>query len=581
MNKIMLGLSLLLLMLNANSQPVDYKGLPEWEWHKEGNTEYYLYTPKGMVKGEKYPIALFLHGCCGVNDHATLRNCVDPPVRMWHNFAADTQRIPTYIIAPATSRGWKQHIADLKKVMDSLVSDQNGDPKRIYICGFSMGAEGTFTFVNEYPDYFAAAMTMGMRFHGDSVREKDMPMWVNQGETDYFSRGLRKQVKSIRILNGYAADTGATYITGVNPLYSIFKGFGHPIQWEATTRQDMVDWAYAHVNDGNKYPTIFFDGPDYGSTVAAGKPLNVSMQAYDVDGTVKSVQVYLNHRLVATLDQAPYHVRVTPANGKNVLEAVATDALGKSHSALLVVNTKTALTIATPSLPSVHAGDYYRYKLSAEGYGDIQFNVPDQLPPGLELSSSGTLHGVPSSPGVYKITFTVVDNSGSKVNKTLVLSVKEKKPSTVLVTDAVTTEGKMYKISKMMAGEAPNFNSKDSSRDDYTEEINFSGLDKYKGLTYIKTDVNDTAKTAEKFLSFRVDEDVTVYVAYEAMDAQYHSTIPDWLTSFTRQDGQIVAQYRYFNIYTKKFPKGDITLPASDTGHNGVACNYFVMVEKQ
>ena len=133
----------------------------------------------------------------------------------------------------------------------------------------------------------------------------------------------------------------------------------------------------------------------------------------------------------------------------------------------------------------------------------------------------------------------------------------------------------------MMTGEAPNFDSKDSSREDYTAEINFSGVDKYEGLTYIKTDVNDTAKTAEKFLSFRVDENVIVYVAYETMDTQYHSTIPDWLTSFTRQNGQIVAQYRYFNVYAKKFPKGDITLPGSDAGHNGVACNYFVMVEKQ
>ncbi|MEO7048229.1 MAG: hypothetical protein ABI091_23220, partial [Ferruginibacter sp.] len=71
------------------AQEIDYKGLPEWSWHKQDSTEYYLYTPKNVKTNKKYPVVLFMHGCCGVNDHATLRNCVDPPVRMWHNFGAD------------------------------------------------------------------------------------------------------------------------------------------------------------------------------------------------------------------------------------------------------------------------------------------------------------------------------------------------------------------------------------------------------------------------------------------------------------------------------------------------------------
>src|SRR5436190_15287133 len=103
---------------------IDYKGFPQWSWHKEDSTEYYLYTPSNMKPGEKYPIALVMHGCCGDSYHATLRNTVDPPLRMWHNFGANTQSIPTYIIAPATSRGWDQHFNNLKKVMDDLVANQ-------------------------------------------------------------------------------------------------------------------------------------------------------------------------------------------------------------------------------------------------------------------------------------------------------------------------------------------------------------------------------------------------------------------------------------------------------------------------
>ena len=94
-------------------QEIDYKGFPQWKWHKWDSTEYYLYTPSNVKQGEKYPVVVFLHGCCGENYHATLRTTVDPPIRMWHNFGANKQRIPTYLIAPQTSKGW----ADRKSVV--------------------------------------------------------------------------------------------------------------------------------------------------------------------------------------------------------------------------------------------------------------------------------------------------------------------------------------------------------------------------------------------------------------------------------------------------------------------------------
>src|SRR5689334_15708492 len=93
---------LLLSIHSAVSQEIAYKGFPQWSWGKKDSTEYMLYSPSNMKPDKKYPLVLFLHGCCGTSYHATMRNAVDPPVRMWHNFGANTQRIPTYIMAPAT-----------------------------------------------------------------------------------------------------------------------------------------------------------------------------------------------------------------------------------------------------------------------------------------------------------------------------------------------------------------------------------------------------------------------------------------------------------------------------------------------
>ncbi len=93
-NKILrLLIVFLLLFRNGFSQDLDYKGLPQWTWHKEDSTEYYLYTPEGMKPGTKYPVVLAMHGCCGEDYHATLRNTVDPIVRMWHQFGKNKQEV--------------------------------------------------------------------------------------------------------------------------------------------------------------------------------------------------------------------------------------------------------------------------------------------------------------------------------------------------------------------------------------------------------------------------------------------------------------------------------------------------------
>ncbi len=78
--------------------------------------------------------------------------------------------------------------------MDELITRQQGDASRIYVTGFSMGGEGTYLIIQKYPGYFAAAIPMGMGFKGDSSKLKNIPLWANQGETDWFSRNMKEDV---------------------------------------------------------------------------------------------------------------------------------------------------------------------------------------------------------------------------------------------------------------------------------------------------------------------------------------------------------------------------------------------------
>lgn len=569
------------LFFHANIfSQIDYKGLPEWSWHQQDSTEYYLYTPKGMKPGQKYPIALFMHGCCGTDYHASLRNCVDPPVRMWHSFGANNQWVPTYIISPATSLGWQQHFKNLKQVIDDLIANHNGDPQRVYVCGFSMGGDGTVRIIQEYPGFFAAAIPMGMSFSGDSTLMKDIPIWTAQGETDWWARNLRKNVADIRHLNGYVSDTGDTWVTGVNPRYSNFKGVGHGVQWDAASTLPLVNWAYLKVNDGNKYPQVFFAAPTYRTAATAGTPVAVDIKATDADGSIAKVEVYVNNDLFKTFTQPPYTLEMVTVDGDNVIDAIAYDNKGKTAGASTIVKVNIAPKFLTDKLAAAAVGKYFDHPLQASGNGEIVYHLTGNLPRGLRFFEDGYIRGVPLQKGIYNFSIAVVDEDKDSTVKNFSLTVNGKDRQTVLITNAVNKKGLPYEISVIRERETPNFDSKNYRATTYIEEINFSNTGRFEDMLYIKTDVNDADAIDDDWLSFEIDREATVYVAYEKFDNKLQSTIPEWLKGWKKEEGEIVAQYRYFNIYSKPFPKGKLLIAGADAKRNGVVCNYFVMVKK-
>jgi len=503
---------------------------------------------------------------------------------MWHNFGANTQTVPTYIISPATSRGWEQHFAALKKVMDDLIANHNGDAQRVYVCGFSMGGGGTFSIIQQYPNYFAAAITMGMSFRGDSVKIKNIPLWGNQGETDYYSRALRKNVADIRHLNGDINDTGATWVTGVNPRYSNYKNIGHVVMWNAASTQDLTGWAYSKVNDGNIYPVVFFESPTYKQTVEKNDKVSIEINAHDPDGSIKKVEVFRDNKLIKTFKKKPYTFKIKLRNGDNIIKAIAYDNKGKTSTAETIVKVNIQPSISWQFLHDAQVGKFYSVKLNGSGgNGKLVYAVDkSKLPPGLLLYPDGTLKGIPLIPANdYSIPVKLIDEDNDTAAYVFHLRVPVKNRNDVIVTNAVSANGIAYPVSKMMLGESPNFNSKDTVLTTNIDEINFSNLDEYEGLTFIRTDVNEKDTAVDNFLSFDIDEDATVYVAYETLDSNFHSTIPSWLQDFKNEKGQIAAQYRYYNVYSKNFSKGKVVLPSADAKANSVGTGYFIMVKEE
>ncbi len=567
-----------LLAYEISAQGIDYKGFPQWQWGKRDSTEYYLYTPDGMEKGKRYPVVLALHGCCGEDYHATLRNAVDPLVRVWHNFGANTQTTPTYIVAPKTKRGWTQHLVNLKAVLDDLIQNQQGDPQRIYITGFSMGSGGTWQMLEMYPDFFAAAMPMGMNYTGSQPEKiKHIPIWTFRGEKDWWARYLGKHMADIRHQNGWPADS-AEWNDGINPRITTFAGMGHGIMWAAVSNYDLPAWAFSKINDGNAYPQIRFTSPAFGENVKTGDRITFEADAIDSDGTISKVVFSHNDKVIKTVTAAPYKITIRAKNGDNLITATVYDDKGKSTAATSMVRVDVPPALIGSSLPSAERGRFYSHQLRTTGNGKVTITPEDgsQIPPGLQITEAGSVRGIPIRAGEYRMTVLLTDEYGAPRKEQIALSVKEKSPDDVVVTEAKTVGGKTLPLTVSLPGEIPF-----SERGD--TEITLSAVPKpYLGLPLIQTPFQDSASVGSGYLTFKLDEPVTVIVAYEKLNNLLTSKTPEWLSEFRKETGeQIVAQYFYYDIFVRDYPAGTISLPGADAGSNGVNTNYFVMIRKK
>jgi pimeloyl-ACP methyl ester carboxylesterase len=112
--------------------------------------EYALYVPAAYVPEKRWRLLVSLHGQSGNGPDFT-RNWLD-----------DLQRDgETFLLCPSAGRGgWGRSLLGHAYVLDSLrdvAASYSIDPDRVFLDGASMGGNGSFEFVCQYPDLFAGA----------------------------------------------------------------------------------------------------------------------------------------------------------------------------------------------------------------------------------------------------------------------------------------------------------------------------------------------------------------------------------------------------------------------------------------
>ena len=113
---------------------------------------YYVYTPDYGRDVTGTPTTLWMHGSAGSED-GWLKNGLTSIV-----YNKDATPEGTIIMPFIKNHEAKGLTTALKNLTDKVVSETNGDTNKISVTGHSYGGIVTYRMVNDYPDYFAAAI---------------------------------------------------------------------------------------------------------------------------------------------------------------------------------------------------------------------------------------------------------------------------------------------------------------------------------------------------------------------------------------------------------------------------------------
>lgn len=197
---------------------------------------FYLYYPEdyGTKANENFPLLLFLHGGGESGDTLTSLKSNGPP-----KMIAEGKQFPFLILAPQNphKRKWWNTRA-VVQLLDSIVTQNRVDPKRIYLTGLSRGGGAAWEMAVQYPDKFAAmAVVCGMTpVPYAAWIDENLPIWVFHGEEDR-SIPISESEKMVDKLRQM----------GHEVKFTRYPGVGHDSWVKAYTTEELYEWFMRQV----------------------------------------------------------------------------------------------------------------------------------------------------------------------------------------------------------------------------------------------------------------------------------------------------------------------------------------------
>ncbi len=179
---------LLGLLAFAQSRPVE-TGFLDRQVSVAGMTyRFSVYVPPDFSPDKSWPVLVDLHGngAQGADGIRQTAHFLADDIRM------DRSRFPLVVVFPQAARETTWNTPAMQEMvlaeLDRVVAEFHGDPKRVYLSGFSMGGAGVYGVAARWPERFAALLAIGGPVPADDAplvsRLKRIPLRIVHGTDD-------------------------------------------------------------------------------------------------------------------------------------------------------------------------------------------------------------------------------------------------------------------------------------------------------------------------------------------------------------------------------------------------------------
>ena len=236
---------------------------------------YHLLAPEDYDGTSSYPLVLFLHGDnqAAPGDIYGVTGKTGP---VFWSSASTQSKYPCFLLVPVSTKSgdaWVKPIGQgdystflpIIALLDSLSDAHLIDTDRVYITGSSGGGIGTWFYIGEYPDYFAAALPIcgGWMYSDSLINEiKHIPVWNHHGELDltaptWWSRYIFNVYDSIGLpvafpdIQKYVKPKISSHIKqniindDIDYIYTEYQGVGHGVAGDVYADSMVPEWLFS------------------------------------------------------------------------------------------------------------------------------------------------------------------------------------------------------------------------------------------------------------------------------------------------------------------------------------------------
>lgn len=180
-------------------------------------------------------LILYLHGLDAVGSDNVKQLKWNMIRNLYRYLAQNNQH--AIILAPQIPVGnWDVMSSAVKALIDNIVDVENVDRSRIYICGYSLGAKGTWSMIQKYPSLFAGALSAGspttpLTTADQYSRTLSTPIWAGNGSAE---KDATAQMNRLRQM-------------GADARYTYKREWGHGEACSSVFKDECFDWLFSHV----------------------------------------------------------------------------------------------------------------------------------------------------------------------------------------------------------------------------------------------------------------------------------------------------------------------------------------------